>query len=74
MNHPPDPAGSAPIDILGVGSVAIDDLLAVADGRIIADASLHQQLGGWKRHIGRVSVLVHPDSSHCKAGSVGPSR
>jgi ribosomal protein S18 acetylase RimI-like enzyme len=30
------------------------------DGRIIADATLHQQLGGWKRHIGRVSVLVHP--------------
>ena len=21
---------------------------------------MHQQLGGWKRHIGRVSVLVHP--------------
>jgi GNAT superfamily N-acetyltransferase len=36
-------------------------LLAVADGRIMADASLHQQLGGWKRHIGRVSVLVHPE-------------
>jgi ribosomal protein S18 acetylase RimI-like enzyme len=35
-------------------------LLAVADGRIIADATLHQQLGGWKRHIGRVSVLVLP--------------
>ena len=35
-------------------------LLALADGKIIADASLHQQLGGWKRHIGRVSVLVHP--------------
>jgi len=35
-------------------------LLAVADGKIIADATLHQQLGGWKRHIGRVSVLVHP--------------
>jgi GNAT superfamily N-acetyltransferase len=35
-------------------------LLAMADGRVIADASLHQQLGGWKRHIGRVSVLVHP--------------
>ena len=30
MNHPPDRAGSAPIDILGVGSVAIDDLLFVA--------------------------------------------
>lgn len=35
-------------------------LLAVLDGQIIADATLHQQLGGWKRHIGRVSVLVHP--------------
>ena len=35
-------------------------LLALHDGQIIADATLHQQLGGWKRHIGRVSVLVHP--------------
>ena len=35
-------------------------LLALAEGKIIADATLHQQLGGWKRHIGRVSVLVHP--------------
>src|SRR5580765_5459076 len=35
-------------------------LLAVADGKIIGDATLHQQLGGWKRHIGRVSVLVLP--------------
>src|SRR5512147_181036 len=29
-------------------------LLAVGEGRILADATLHQQLGGWKRHIGRV--------------------
>jgi RimJ/RimL family protein N-acetyltransferase len=35
-------------------------LLGVINGRIVGDASLHQQLGGWKRHIGRVSVLVHP--------------
>lgn len=35
-------------------------LLAVLDGKIIGDATLHQQLGGWKRHVGRVSVLVHP--------------
>ena len=35
-------------------------LLALADGKIVADATLHQQLGGWKRHIGRVSVLVLP--------------
>ena len=36
-------------------------LLAFDGSKIVADASLHQQLGGWKRHIGRVSVLVHPD-------------
>jgi GNAT superfamily N-acetyltransferase len=35
-------------------------LLALMDGRIVGDATLHQQLGGWKRHIGRVSVLVLP--------------
>lgn len=35
-------------------------LLAVSGNRIVADATLHQQLGGWKRHIGRVSILVHP--------------
>lgn len=35
-------------------------LLAVVDGKIIGDATLHQQLGGWKRHVGRVSVLIHP--------------
>ncbi len=35
-------------------------LLALMDGQIVGDATLHQQLGGWKRHIGRVSVLMHP--------------
>jgi GNAT superfamily N-acetyltransferase len=35
-------------------------LLALMDGRIVGVATLHQQLGGWKRHIGRVSVLVLP--------------
>jgi GNAT superfamily N-acetyltransferase len=35
-------------------------LLAVGSGKIVAAATLHQQLGGWRRHIGRVSVLVHP--------------
>ena len=35
-------------------------LLALHNGQIIGDATLHQQLGGWKRHIGRVSVMVHP--------------
>ena len=35
-------------------------LVAVMDGKIVGDATLHQDLGGWKRHIGRVSVLVDP--------------
>ncbi|HEU6447061.1 MAG TPA: GNAT family N-acetyltransferase [Verrucomicrobiae bacterium] len=35
-------------------------LVGLIDGKIVGDATLHQQLGGWKRHIGRVSVLVHP--------------
>jgi L-amino acid N-acyltransferase YncA len=35
-------------------------LLAVTKEKILGVATLHQQLGGWKRHIGRVSVLVHP--------------
>jgi N-acetylglutamate synthase-like GNAT family acetyltransferase len=35
-------------------------LLALSEGKIVACATLHQQLGGWKRHIGRISVLVHP--------------
>ncbi|MEW6156821.1 MAG: GNAT family N-acetyltransferase [Verrucomicrobiota bacterium] len=35
-------------------------LLAFYDGKIVGNATLHQQLGGWKRHIGRVSTLVHP--------------
>ncbi len=36
-------------------------LMGVMDGKIVGAATLHQRLGGWKRHIGRVSVLVHPD-------------
>src|SRR5690349_16205696 len=35
-------------------------LLAISDNKIVGAATLHQQLGGWKRHIGRVSVLVLP--------------
>ena len=36
-------------------------IVGFVGGKIVADASLHQQLGGWKRHIGRVSVLVLPE-------------
>ncbi len=36
-------------------------LVGLMGGKIVGISTLHQQLGGWKRHIGRVSVLVHPD-------------
>ena len=35
-------------------------LLGLQDGKIVGCATLHQQLGGWKRHIARVSVYIHP--------------
>jgi L-amino acid N-acyltransferase YncA len=35
-------------------------LLAMIRDELAGVGTLHQQLGGWKRHIGRVSVLVHP--------------
>ena len=36
-------------------------LLALVNGKVAADGRLHQELGGWKRHIGCVSIAVHPD-------------
>jgi GNAT superfamily N-acetyltransferase len=36
-------------------------LMGLIDKKIVGAATLHQRLGGWKRHIGRVSVLVHPN-------------
>jgi GNAT superfamily N-acetyltransferase len=36
-------------------------LVGLLKGKIVGVATLHQQLGGWKRHVGRVSVLVHPE-------------
>jgi len=35
-------------------------LLALMENKIVAMATLHQRLGGWKRHIGRINVLAHP--------------
>jgi GNAT superfamily N-acetyltransferase len=37
-------------------------LIGLLGGKITGVATLHQQLSGWKRQIGRVSVSVHPDS------------
>jgi len=36
-------------------------ILGISAGKTLGITTLHQQLGGWKRHIGRVSVLVHPE-------------
>ena len=36
-------------------------LLAFDGAKVVADATLHQRQGGWKRHIGLVSVHTHPD-------------
>ncbi|MSR65003.1 MAG: GNAT family N-acetyltransferase [Verrucomicrobiae bacterium] len=37
-------------------------LLAVQGDKIVADGTLHQQQGGWKRHIGRISIVVRPQA------------
>lgn len=36
-------------------------LIMLHGEQIIGEACLHQRLGGWKRHIGLVTVLTHPD-------------
>jgi len=28
---------------------------------VVGEVTLHQRLGGWKRHIGMVTVLTHPE-------------
>ena len=41
---------------------ADDATLLMLDGtKLIGEATLHQRHGGWKRHIGLVTVLTHPD-------------
>lgn len=36
-------------------------LLMLHEDKVIAVATLHQRRGGWRRHIGLVTVLTHPD-------------
>jgi ribosomal protein S18 acetylase RimI-like enzyme len=36
-------------------------LLMLQGGEIVGEATLHQRQGGWKRHIGVVTVLTHPE-------------
>lgn len=36
-------------------------VVAVHDGKIVADATLHMQQRGWRRHVGEVRVVVTPE-------------
>ena len=36
-------------------------LIMLHGERVIGEATLHQRLGGWKRHIGLITVLTHPN-------------
>lgn len=36
-------------------------LLMLHGNQIIGEANLHQRRGGWRRHIGLVTMLTHPD-------------
>ncbi|HEX7654642.1 MAG TPA: GNAT family N-acetyltransferase [Verrucomicrobiae bacterium] len=36
-------------------------LLMLHGQKIIGEATLHQRMGGWKRHIGLITLLTHPD-------------
>jgi GNAT superfamily N-acetyltransferase len=35
-------------------------LVMLHEDRVIGEATLHQRPGGWKRHIGKLTVLTHP--------------
>ncbi|MBI2167816.1 MAG: GNAT family N-acetyltransferase [Candidatus Omnitrophica bacterium] len=35
-------------------------LIAEIEGKIVGDASLHQERRGWKSHIGTVRIVIHP--------------
>lgn len=36
-------------------------LLMLRGQKVIGEATLHQRIGGWKRHVGLVSLLTHPE-------------
>ena len=36
-------------------------IVAIVDGEIVAEVSLHRERRGWKSHIGKLRLVVHPD-------------
>lgn len=45
-------------------------LLALRDGRIVADCLIHQDRRGWKSHHARVRVVVHPQHRRKRLASL----
>ena len=47
-------------------------VLALKDGRVVGDATLHMQQRGWRRHVGEVRVVVDPEfrRSHLAIGMI----
>ena len=45
-------------------------ILAVKEGRIIADATINRRPSGWKRHLGTVRIFVHKDHRNVGLGRV----
>ncbi|MHB8573827.1 MAG: GNAT family N-acetyltransferase, partial [Dehalococcoidia bacterium] len=46
--------------ILEIASGEMVTVLAVADGQVLGEASLHRNLVPWTRHVGNVRVIVDP--------------
>ncbi len=45
-------------------------LLALADGKVIGDATLHRRAIGWTRHLGKVRLVIDPEYRQKGLGSL----
>jgi L-amino acid N-acyltransferase YncA len=45
-------------------------LLALADGEVVGDATLHRRPLGWTRHLGKVRIVIDPDYRQKGLGSL----
>nr|MDA8121171.1 GNAT family N-acetyltransferase [Deltaproteobacteria bacterium] len=45
-------------------------ILALSDGRVVGDATLHRNVTGWKQRVGWVRILIAQDFRHRGLGTV----
>jgi GNAT superfamily N-acetyltransferase len=45
-------------------------LLALVDGRVVGDATLHRRKLGWTRHLGKLRLVIDPDYRQKGVGSL----